>query len=158
MKKLLFLLMVGLLSLVPLGLAGQEKSAQTDDAVRAVLDRYQNALNASDTNAVMKLYAEDGIFMPQHSPSAVGAAEVRKAYDAVFKTIKLQVKFKVAEVVVMSPDWAFARTNSAGTCTVLASGAKSAEANQELFIFKKGTDGAWKIARYCFCTTNPPPK
>jgi ketosteroid isomerase-like protein len=96
--------------------------------------------------------------MPQHSPSAVGAADVRKAYDAVFKTIKLQVKFKVAEVVVMSPDWAFARTNSTGTCTVLASGAKSAEGNQELFIFKKGTYGAWKIARYCFCTTNPPPK
>jgi len=27
---------------------------------------------------------------------------------------------------------------------------------QELFVFQK-IDGAWKIARYCFCTTNPPP-
>jgi uncharacterized protein (TIGR02246 family) len=141
----------------------QEKSAQackqaTEDAVRAVLDRYQEALNTSDTNAVMKLYAEDAIFMPQHSQSAVGGAEVRKAYEAVFKSIKLRVKFKVAEVVVMSQDWAFARTNSAGTCTVLGSGAKSAEGNQELFIFKKGADETWKIARYCFSTTNPPPK
>jgi uncharacterized protein (TIGR02246 family) len=146
MTKPSCLLIVGLLLLVPFGAPAQEKSAQagkqaTEDAVRAVLGRYQDALNASDTNAVMKLYAEDGIFMPQHSPSAVGAADVRKAYDAVFKTIKLQVKFKVAEVVVMSPDWAFARTNSAGTCTVIASGAKSAEGNQELFIFKKGPDG-----------------
>ena len=34
-------------------------------------------------------------------------------------------------------------------------GAEGAEANQELFLFQK-IGGAWKIARYCFCTTNPP--
>jgi uncharacterized protein (TIGR02246 family) len=128
-----------------------------EDAVAAVLARYQDALNASDTTAVMPLYAADGVFMPQHSQSAVGAAAVRQAYDAVFKAIRLNVKFKVAEIVVMSPDWAFARTNSAGTVTIHANGATSAEGNQELFIFRKVSDGTWKIARYCFCTTNPPP-
>jgi uncharacterized protein (TIGR02246 family) len=129
-----------------------------EDAVAAVLARYQDALNASDTNAVMPLYAEDGVFMPQHSLSAVGAAAVRQAYDAVFKAIRLRVTFEVAEIVVTSPDWAFARTNSAGTVRVSATGATSAEGNQELFIFRKGTDGTWKIARYCFCTTNPLPR
>ena len=127
-----------------------------EDAVAAVLARYQEALNASDTNAVMPLYAEDGVFMPQHSPSAVGVAAIRQAYDAVFKAITLSVTFTVAEVVVMSPEWAFARTNSAGTTLDLATGTKSAEANQELFIFKKDSDGAWKIARYSFSSTNPP--
>jgi uncharacterized protein (TIGR02246 family) len=106
----------------------------------------------------LPLYAEDGVFMPQNSPSAVGAAAVRRAYDAVFKAITLSVKFTVAEVVVMSPEWAFARTNSAGTVTVHATGARSTEGNQELFIFRKDSDGKWKIARYCFSTTNPPPK
>jgi uncharacterized protein (TIGR02246 family) len=125
-------------------------------AVAAVLARYQDALNASDTNKVMPLYAEEGVFMPQHSQSAVGAADVRQAYDAVFRAIKLSVTFKVAEVVVMSPDWAFARTNSAGTVTVHATGETRAEGNQELFIFRKGSDGTWRIARYCFSTTNPP--
>jgi uncharacterized protein (TIGR02246 family) len=128
-----------------------------EDSVAAVLARYQDALNASDTNAVMPLYAEDGVFMPQHSQSAVGAAAVRQAYAAVFKAIRLNVTFKVAEIVVLSPEWAFARTNSAGTVTVHATGKTSAEGNQELFIFRKGIDGTWKIARYCFCTTNPPP-
>jgi uncharacterized protein (TIGR02246 family) len=131
---------------------------EIESAVATVLARYQDALNASDTHAVMPLYAEDGVFMPQHSQSAVGAAAVRQAYDAVFKAIKLNVAFKVAEIVVMSPEWAFARTNSAGTVTVHARAAKSAERNQELFIFRKVSDGTWKIARYCFCTTNPPPE
>jgi uncharacterized protein (TIGR02246 family) len=126
-----------------------------EKAVSEVLAKYQGALNQSDTNAVMKLYARDGVFMPQNSPSGVGAEEVQKAYDAVFKTIKLTVKFNVAEVVEIAPNWVFARTNSAGTVKVHATGAEGPEANQELFLFQK-IEGAWKIARYCFSTTNPP--
>jgi uncharacterized protein (TIGR02246 family) len=126
-----------------------------EKAVAGVLAQYQEALNQSDSNAVMKLYASDGVFMPQHSPSSVGAIEVRKAYDAVFKTIQLTVKFNVVEIVEMAPDWVFARTNSAGTVKVHATGAGGPEANQELFLFQK-IGSAWKIARYCFSTTNPP--
>jgi hypothetical protein len=55
----------------------------------------------------------------------------------------------------VAPEWAFARTNSAGTATVHATGAESAEANQELFVMQK-VGAAWKIARYCFSSTNPP--
>ena len=126
-----------------------------EKAVTEVLAKYQDALNLSDTDAVMQLYASDGVFMPQNSPSSVGADEVRRAYDAVFKTIKLTVTFNVAEVVEMAPSWVFARTNSVGTVKVHATGAGGPEANQELFLFRK-IDGAWKIARYCFSTTNPP--
>jgi uncharacterized protein (TIGR02246 family) len=128
----------------------------TTEAVTALLAKYNEALNASSTEAVMPLYAEDGVFMPPYSQSAVGLAAVRKAYDAVFKAITLNVKFTIAEIVEVGPGWAFARTNSAGTTTDDATGKKSAEGNQELFILKKDDDGAWKIARYSFSSTNPP--
>jgi uncharacterized protein (TIGR02246 family) len=126
------------------------------EAITALLAQYNEALNASSTDAVMPLYAADGVFMPPYSPSAVGAAAVRKAYDAVFKAITLNVKFTIAEIVEVGPGWAFARTNSAGTTTDHATGNKSAEGNQELFIFKKEQDSAWKIARYSFSPTNQP--
>jgi uncharacterized protein (TIGR02246 family) len=126
-----------------------------EKAVAEVLVKYQDALNQSDTDAVMKLYAPDGVFMAQHSPSSVGAEEVRGAYDAVFKAIKLTVKFNIAEIVEMAPNWVFARTHSAGTVKFHATGAGGPEANQALFLFQK-IGGAWKIARYCFSTANPP--
>ena len=126
-----------------------------EQAVAALLAEYQDALNQSDTDAVMKLYASDGVFMPQHFPSSVGADAVRKAYLAVFEAITLRVEFKVAEVLQIAPDWAIARTNSAGTAKVNTTGDGGPEANQELFVFQKIND-AWKIARYCFSTTNPP--
>jgi uncharacterized protein (TIGR02246 family) len=127
------------------------------DAAAAITDtlrRYEMALNASDTGAVMKVYAYDGVFMPQHFPSAVGAAQVRAAYDGVFATIRLSVAFVIVEVVPVAEDWAFARTNSTGTVTVLATGDSGPEANQELFVMQR-VEGAWKIARYAFSTTNP---
>ncbi len=126
-----------------------------EKTVAAVLAKYQDALNQSDTDAVMELYASDGVFMPQNSPSSIGVSAVRKAYDAVFQAIKLTVKFNVAEVVEMAPNWVFARTNSSGTVKVYATGSGGPEANQELFLFQR-IDDAWKIARYCFSTTNPP--
>lgn len=135
--------------------AGVETMNADEKAVASVLAQYQNALNQSNTDAVMKLYSSDGVFMSQHFPSSIGADAVRKAYLAVFEAITLSVEFKVAEVVQVAPDWAFARTNSAGTVKVHATGTSSPEANQELFVFQK-IGGAWKIARYCFSTTNPP--
>ena len=126
-----------------------------EQAVSAALKAYERALNFSDTGAVMELYAPDGVFMPQNSPSSVGTDAVRRAYDAVFSAIRLTVAFTVAEVRQLAPDWALARTNSAGRVTVHATGESSPEANQELFLFQK-VGGAWKIARYCFSTTNPP--
>ena len=125
------------------------------EAITALLAKYNDALNASSTDAVMTLYAEDGVFMPPYSPSAVGSEAVGKAYDAVFKAITLNVKFSIAEIAGLSPEWAFARTTSTGTTLDHATGTRSVEANQELFIFKKESDGSWKIARYSFSSTNP---
>jgi uncharacterized protein (TIGR02246 family) len=149
-------LLATLAMLIPAAASAETPSSE-EVAIKAVLSTYQDALNASSTAAAMPLYTDDGVFMPPYSQSAVGKTQLKDGYDTVFKNITLHVKFTVREVVIMSPEWAFARTNSAGTNKVNATGAMSAEGNQELFIFKKGSDGKWRIARYSFSTTNPPP-
>ena len=101
------------------------------------MSAYNRALNASDTNAVMRLYAEDVVFMPPYSASAVGWAEMHKAYDAVLAAIKLTVKCNIAEIVEMSPEWGFARTNSEGTALRPRDWNNEQRGNQELFIFHK---------------------
>jgi uncharacterized protein (TIGR02246 family) len=125
-------------------------------AIRAAMALYNDALNSGSTEAALALYAEDGVFMPPYSQSAVGREAVRKAYDKVFHELKFDVRFTIAELIVVAPDWAFVRTNSAGTTGHASTGKTTAEANQELFIFMKGGDGKWRIARYSFSPTNPP--
>ena len=129
---------------------------RNERAVAEVLEEYNAALNAADTNSVMPLYADDGVFMPAFNPSAVGTEAVHKAYDAVFAAIRLTVRFDIAEIVELSPEWVFARTNSTGTTLNHATGATTSEGNQELFIFRKDKDDKFRIARYSFSPTKPP--
>jgi uncharacterized protein (TIGR02246 family) len=138
------------------GSVAQSKPANDETAIRSVLGSYNDALNNASTGAAFALYAEDGVFMPPYSQSAVGKEAVRKAYDAVFAELKFEVKFTIVELVLMAPNWAYVRTNSAGVTSHASTGKTNAEANQELFIFKKGAEGEWRIARYSFSPTKPP--
>ena len=124
--------------------------------VKDTLAAYGAALNGGQTAAVLPLYTEDGAFMAPFSPSAIGKEAVRTAYDTVFNELKFQVRFTVEEVVIITPNWAYARTNSAGTTDHHSTGRRTAEANQELFILRKEDDGVWRIVRYSFSPTNPP--
>ncbi len=139
---------------VMMGSLSVAQAADSDQAkIRTLLKTYEQALSASDVAGVVKLYTKDGVFMPQHSPSVVGIDAIEAAYEAVFKAIDLEVEFDIAEIALVTDDWAFARTNSAGTTTINVTGDKVAEANQELFVLQKTTGGDWKIARYSFSTT-----
>ena len=132
-------------------------AADTDTrAIQAVLAAYETALNAQDTDTIVTLYADDGVFMPQHSLPQVGRDTIRAAYDRVFTAITLDVEFEVDEIKPLSGDWAFVRTRSEGTVKINATGDTGPEGNQELFLFQRTKDGNWKIARYIFSTTNPP--
>lgn len=125
-------------------------------AIQNVLSAYETALNAQDTDTIVSLYADDGVFMPQHSLPQVGREKIRAAYDHVFTAITLDIDFQIDEIGQLSEDWAFARTRSAGTVRINATGDSGPEGNQELFLFQRTKGGNWKIARYIFSTTNPP--
>ena len=133
-------------------------SAESADAaaIQTLLSAYEAALNAQDTDTIVSLYADDGVFMPQHSEPQVGRDNVRAAYDRVFTAITLAVEFDVDEIEQLSDDWVFVCTRSTGTVTIHATGDSGPEANQELFLFQRTRSGNWKIARYIFSTTNPP--
>jgi uncharacterized protein (TIGR02246 family) len=133
-----------------------EAAAHDSAQIREVLASYNAALNGGKTEAVLPLYTEDGIFMAPYSPSFVGKAAIRKAYDNVFQELQFSVVFHIAEMVVMAPDWAFVRTNSVGTTLHHSTGRSTSEANQELFIFHHNDDGQWRIARYSFSPIHPP--
>ena len=147
MKSLLIVLTSGLL-------ASTIAQADTNSAeIQGVIAKYESALNASNADSVLKLYSKNPTFMPQHAPAQVGRTAVKQAYDNVFNTIKLDIKFSIDEVEVLG-DTAWARTSSAGKTRILADNVVVNEGNNELFIFKK-ENGDWKIHQYLFSTNQP---
>jgi uncharacterized protein (TIGR02246 family) len=131
-----------------------QSEAQPVAAIKAVLKSYEQALNASDVQGVVQLYTDDAVLLPPNAPSAVGIDAVRATYTGIFQAIDLDLTFQIAEVKVVSPDWAFLRSSSNGTVTILANGAQIPSSNHELFVLHK-TQGRWKLARYSFSSVLP---
>ena len=133
-------------------------TASEQASIEEVLRTYETALNASNVDTVLTVFAPDGVFMAPNSPSRVGADAIRAAYNGIFQAITFDTELTVEEVVQVAPNWAFVRTSSNGHVTVNAIKQRVPDANHELFIFQKGDNDAWKIARYSFATTNPLPQ
>ncbi|HBP0078009.1 nuclear transport factor 2 family protein [Pseudomonas aeruginosa] len=121
--------------------------------IQSILQSYETALNANDIDAILDLYGEAPVFMPQHAPALVGREAVRAGYQQVFASIKLQIRFDIHEVEVIG-GWAWARTSSAGRTRLLAEDVEIAEGNNELFVFRR-EHGHRKIHRYLFATNQP---
>lgn len=119
-----------------------------DAQIRALLSKYQQALNTSDPALAASCYASDGVFMPANLPTAEGA-DMEGAYRQIFGAIRLDVSFTIDELKITSDRDAYALTRSNGTQTVLVTGQQAGESNREVFVFRRD-ESDWKIARYMF--------
>lgn len=147
--------MNSIISILTIGaLTGGLAHADTNhQKIQNLISRYEAALNSSSVSGVMDMYSKNPTFMPQHMPAQVGRAAVKKTYEYVFNTIKLDIKFTTHEIEVLG-NTAWARTSSAGKTKVLATDVVVNEGNNELFIFKN-EKGDWKIYQYLFSTNQP---
>jgi len=133
-----------------LGLAHADTN---NEKVQSLISQYETALNRSNVSAILDLYSKTPTFMPQYAPAQVGRTAVEKAYENVFNTIKLNIKFTTYEIEILG-DTAWARTSSAGKTKIIANDIVVDEGNNELFIFKN-EKGNWKIHQYLFSTNKP---
>ena len=142
--------------------AQQTPSSHSHDAqqraeIEQVLKSYERTLNAGDVGGVVQLYTDDAVLLAPEAPSAVGIKVVQDAYTAIFQAIGINITFEIAEVKLLSPEWAFLRSNSTGVIKILANSAQIPGSNHELFVLRK-SQGRWKIARYSFSSILPSAK
>jgi hypothetical protein len=57
-----------------------------------------------DTDAALALYGSDPSFMADYADAFIGRGAVKVAYTQVFKTIRLNGRFSVHEIVDMGGD------------------------------------------------------
>ena len=92
--------------------------AKTNDAaIRNTIARYFDALNRSDVDAALKLYTDDPVMLPFLQPTVVGRKGVLENYENTFQHIQFRMETKIEELVEMSLEWAYVRTESAGLFT-----------------------------------------
>jgi len=123
-------------------------------ALRALLDRWQQAARAKDWAALAATYTDSGMFMPPNGP----AVEGRAAIEAWFKA------FPPMSDITVTPGEIDGRADVAydrGTYSLaLASPAKGQPASDKgkyVVISRKQADGSWLIAIDIFNSDVPLP-
>jgi uncharacterized protein (TIGR02246 family) len=130
-------------------------SVSDEVAITSLLHAYSSVLASRSLSDLLNIYTSDGVLMAPGYLPAVGIEALKTSYERIFSTIKLEIEFRIDEIVVMDGgEWAFARTTAEGMKFWLQKGTGERHHNQEIFICRK-VDGQWKIARYCFSSIKP---
>ncbi len=134
---------------------GSQSAHSKDDKqdIKNLLLAYGKALNAASVKDVVPLFTEDGVFMPSALPTAKGHDQIRSAFDHEFKNIKLNIAV-IFDEIVQQGNFAFVRTRSKGTITILPKNITMPTDKYRAFFVLEKTKGKWKIARFMFNFTS----
>jgi ketosteroid isomerase-like protein len=119
----------------------------------SIMDRYAAALRSGNVEALVALYTNNGVFMRENMPAAVGRDALRAAYKEVFAALKVDLAFSIQETEVVG-DIAWLRSTSKGKVKVLSSGAETVNSFGELVVFRR-EQGSWKIRSYMYGSNQP---
>ena len=133
--------------------ATQASNSLEAAAIEVTISNYFISLNHGDIGAVLQLYADDPVLLPFLQPTIVGTEAVRQNYEDTFKHVHFQMPTTIQELVRMSPDWTYVRTDSAGLFTPTKTEKSITATFRETFLLRKSGDGTWRIARYSFSPT-----
>ena len=126
---------------------------QHQDIARTVQE-YIQQLNASNTRAIVDLYADDAALFQPEQPPAVGTQQLTAAYERGFAGIKCNLTNYIDEILT-DGDLAAVQSHSSGNVTLLADGTVMPQACRELWVLRRSR-GDWKIAQYMFQEVHAP--
>jgi uncharacterized protein (TIGR02246 family) len=128
------------------GLGSMTKQRDDVEAIKQLALDWNAGWDNSDTEALLSLYADDPILMPQGRPAVVGKDAIRSLYQSFFEGFTIKGKGKVEEVEV-SGDLEYFWSNYTLTATPKAGGEQIKDEGKSVFIVRRQDDNSWKIAR-----------
>ena len=115
-------------------------------AIEKLAADWRSGWLAGDVEALLSLYADEPVLMPQGQPAVIGKDAIRPLYQAVLKEVAIKSEGKLMEVEA-SGDWGYFWSTYRLTATPKAAGKTVESEGKSLFIVKRQSGGAWKIAR-----------
>ena len=119
---------------------------QTDEQqIRALIAKWMEVSKSGDVDARMNLITEDVVFLIPGNPP-MRRDDFAAASKAMEGKVQIDGKAEVQEVTVQG-DVAICWTRLEVSVTPLAGGETMRRAGNTLTVFRRGTDGQWRIWR-----------
>jgi uncharacterized protein (TIGR02246 family) len=117
-----------------------------EQAIRDVIAEWHRATAAADVGAVLRLMADDVVFLVPGKPPLTGRSAFETGLRHLLKSNRIDSKGDVQEIQV-SGDLAFSWTRLTVSITPRSGGTANVRNGSALSIFRKQTDGSWVLVR-----------
>lgn len=137
----------------------QSKANQADvEAINKLREQEITAFSAADVSTLLNIVTNDVVIMPPNEPAFTGKDALRSWAENIYKQFTVRGKHTASTPsnIVLAGDWAFERLAFTLTMTPLAGGKPIQEVGKGIHIYRRQSDGSWKIAQDIWNTDNPP--
>ena len=143
--KLLFL--SGCIALLSFAFVGTTSSADTkiEQALRDLDAQWSAAAGAKDVDKTVSYYAADAIVMPPNASSATTKEAIRSAWKEMLTSPGAAISWKATKVEVANSGDLACVSGTYEQMMTDASGKPAKDRGKYVEIFKKQTDGTWKV-------------
>ena len=115
-----------------------------------------SAVNASDVAGVMAVWCEDGVLMPPHHPSVRGRTHIERYFRQLFEHTRFTFSFGSSPIQV-SGDFAFERVEYRVSARPVDGGPEVRDAGKGLHLYRRQSDGTWRLAMDIWNSDTPAP-
>lgn len=134
----------GLVSLAVVGVA-PAADTKIEQALRDLDAQWSKAAVAKDLDKTVSYYATDAVVMPPNAPSATTKEAIRSAWKEMLTSPGAAISWQTTRVVVATSGDLACVSGTYEETIADASGKTVKDNGKYVEIFKKQTDGTWKV-------------
>jgi uncharacterized protein (TIGR02246 family) len=123
-------------------------------AIQAITDRFDEAVNAGDYEALALLYHEDAMRMPADAPPQIGQAAIREWFRTEAEQFRIEIDNVVREAQVFG-DWGYCWGDATGTLTARDESGTRVIDSKWMSVSRRMADGSWKVYRDIYNANDP---
>jgi len=117
-----------------------------EQAIRNLVEQWHRATTAGDVDTVLRLMAEDVVFLMAGKPPMKGRSTFEQGLRGLLTSYRVDSRSEIQEVDV-SDDLAYCWTLLTVGMTPLSGGDAKVRSGSALSIFRKQTNGSWVLVR-----------
>jgi len=115
-------------------------------AIRSLLETWHRATAAGDLDQVLRLIADDVVYLQPGQPPMRGKEAFAAGFRAALARVRIESRGEIRELRVAG-DWAWCWSHLRVTVTPRDGGPPAGRSGPVLSIFRKEPDGGWVLAR-----------
>lgn len=126
-----------------------------DDPIFALRQKFIESLKAGDIVGLVSLYADDVVIMSPNDSTLYGSAEAREWHQEYFQSFRIEAYSEPQRHALIEGDFATEWTTYMIAIVPVGSTGRIRDDGRFLTIWKRGTDGAWKIWQMMWNSEKP---